>query len=171
MSPEGRIAHPTALLCRVMEQLPEVPACKESALERYDGSERTPFGGDAEDPEYDAAVAALGHVPCPDWCTLTPGHGIDDYDNSRKCYFRTHGGPTFGLVWTWGVEYPDAPGVVIVVAGTDDTFLADVSDRKDVQGTGVMSGSRALEVARWFAAAGEWVEAHSPRPGEHVATP
>lgn len=137
----------------------------ESALEWCDGPASSLFGGE-DDPAYDAAVASLADVPCPDWCTLTAGHDIADYDDSRKCYFRTHGGPTFGLVWTWGIEYPDAPGVVTVVAGTDDNFLAEVSDRKDVQGTGVMSASRALEVARWFADAGKWVEAHSLRQVE-----
>ncbi|MEJ7831928.1 MAG: hypothetical protein WKF79_03370 [Nocardioides sp.] len=86
-------------------------------------------------------------IPCPSWCTLTPGHPADSELDGRAC--RGHAGPNFGRSLSGGAEeYADAPGVLHYSV----TFQADGED--------ITKPSDLLDLATQATAAARWLEAH-----------
>ncbi|RYB90828.1 hypothetical protein EUA06_11165 [Nocardioides glacieisoli] len=82
--------------------------------------------------------------PCPDWCTLEPGHPVDSiHDDDRRS--RGHSGPNFGAHLTvCSVEYTDVPGVHV-------PFVELYSESEDLDMVGLLLFARhALEAAAWL---------------------
>lgn len=88
--------------------------------------------------------AATIDTPCPDWCTLKPGHPVDSIHGDGRLS-RGHGGPRFGANLTiCSVEYADAPGVHV-------PFIELYSESDDLDMVGLLLLARhALEAAAWL---------------------
>ncbi len=72
----------------------------------------------------------FGAVPCPDWCTLTPGHpaSLDHVDGRTS---RGHGGANFGRFLDAGAdEFSDDPGRLahVVQLHADAENITDPAD-------------------------------------------
>lgn len=87
--------------------------------------------------------------PCPEWCTLAPGH---DWDHgSAGVLVRSHQGPQWGHhVWAEGSEHqaPGAPATFTYSAGISGDDLYD------------LTAAQARALAEQLVAAAAWVEAH-----------
>ncbi len=86
-------------------------------------------------------------TPCPDWCTLKPGHPADSETFDGRS-LRGHGRPAFGgFLFAGAYEYADAPGALEY-----DVQLAADGDTLTV--------AQLLDLARNALDAAAWLEAH-----------
>jgi hypothetical protein len=100
-----------------------------------------------------SADEALAGFPCPETCTLPPGHQVDFIDDEGgPC--RIHGGPDFGPLFTAGLyEFSHSPGIYVRrLALTDDAHVIPLPKETS---PAFLRDQAALAIA-----AADWLEGH-----------
>jgi hypothetical protein len=87
-------------------------------------------------------------TPCPDWCYLPPGHGVDSIDEEGR-RSRGHCGPDFGPHLHGSAdEYEDMPGILV--------HLVEL----EAENQNITNPAELRRLATDALTAAEWLEAH-----------
>jgi hypothetical protein len=94
-------------------------------------------------------MSAATTTPCPAWCNLRPGHGVDSI--SEDCRRSVgHGGPDFGPYLHGGAdEYDDMSGILVHVV------------QLEAENTNITNPAELRRLATAALTAAEWLEAHA----------
>lgn len=86
-------------------------------------------------------------LPCPEWCSLKPGHDWDS--EGERGDQRGHGAELSQYVGIYGIEYADTPGVIVTEISINPTAEHQVT-----------TAEAAYQMANELVAAARWLEAH-----------